>query len=78
MVGHEQLGNATGGVGIADRGQLLLLISNLPRSASEQTRAIDKTFAEVEWITIFFFIIASKARIMPFGSCSNMTFTNSR
>lgn len=35
---------------------VLLLITNLPRSASEQTKAVDKTFAEVEWITIFFFI----------------------
>jgi Na+/H+ antiporter NhaD/arsenite permease-like protein len=35
---------------------MLLLLSNLPRSASEQTEAIDGIFAEVEWITIFFFI----------------------
>lgn len=35
---------------------LLLFITNLPRSAAEQTKAVDKIFAEVEWITIFFFI----------------------
>jgi Na+/H+ antiporter NhaD/arsenite permease-like protein len=35
---------------------VLLLITNLPRKPSDQTKAIDKTFAEVEWITIFFFI----------------------
>ena len=35
---------------------LLLLLTNLPRKASDQTKALDKTFAEVEWITIFFFI----------------------
>lgn len=35
---------------------MLLLLSNLPRSASEQTEEIDAVFAQVEWITIFFFI----------------------
>jgi len=35
---------------------MLLLLSNLPRSASEQTEEIDSIFAQVEWITIFFFI----------------------
>ncbi len=35
---------------------LLLLISNLPRSASQQSKAMERTFAEVEWVTIFFFI----------------------
>jgi Na+/H+ antiporter NhaD/arsenite permease-like protein len=35
---------------------LLLLISNLPRSPSDQSKAIEHTFSQVEWITIFFFI----------------------
>lgn len=35
---------------------MLLLITNLPRKASEQSKAVDRTLADVEWITIFFFI----------------------
>jgi len=35
---------------------LLLLISNLPGSASQQSKAVGNIFSEVEWITIFFFI----------------------
>jgi Na+/H+ antiporter NhaD/arsenite permease-like protein len=35
---------------------LLLLLTNLPRSPAEQTEEIDSIFAQVEWITIFFFI----------------------
>ncbi len=35
---------------------LLLLLANLPRSPSEQSEELDGTFAQVEWITIFFFI----------------------
>ncbi|MCU0837872.1 MAG: ArsB/NhaD family transporter [Rhodospirillales bacterium] len=34
----------------------LLLLSCLGRSADEQTKTVAKTFEEVEWITIFFFI----------------------
>lgn len=35
---------------------LLLLLANLPRSPGEQSKEVHRTFAEVEWITIFFFI----------------------
>ncbi len=35
---------------------LLLLLSNLSNSAEEQSEDVHKTFAEVEWITIFFFV----------------------
>jgi len=35
---------------------LLLLITNFPRKASEQSKEVDRTLADVEWITIFFFI----------------------
>ncbi|MDX1345470.1 MAG: ArsB/NhaD family transporter [Sedimenticolaceae bacterium] len=35
---------------------LLLLITNIPRKASEQSKEVDRTLADVEWITIFFFI----------------------
>ena len=35
---------------------LLLLLDNLPRGTGEQNRAVEQTFAEVEWQTIFFFI----------------------
>jgi Na+/H+ antiporter NhaD/arsenite permease-like protein len=35
---------------------LLLLLHNLPRGITEQSRSTHKTFGEVEWITIFFFI----------------------
>jgi Na+/H+ antiporter NhaD/arsenite permease-like protein len=35
---------------------LLLLLDNLPRSPGEQNRVVEKTFAEIEWQTIFFFI----------------------
>ena len=35
---------------------LLLLLDNLPRSASEQNKVVEQTFAEIEWQTIFFFI----------------------
>jgi Na+/H+ antiporter NhaD/arsenite permease-like protein len=35
---------------------LLLLVTNLPRKPSEQSKAVDKTLADVEWMTIFFFI----------------------
>ncbi len=34
----------------------LLLLSCLGRTADEQTKTVAKTFEEVEWITIFFFI----------------------
>ncbi|MGD9392186.1 MAG: sodium:proton antiporter, partial [Chromatiales bacterium] len=33
---------------------LLLLVTNLPRKPSEQSKAVDKTLADVEWMTIFF------------------------
>lgn len=35
---------------------LLLILDNLPRSAEQQSKACEKAFCEVEWITIFFFI----------------------
>lgn len=35
---------------------LLLLISSLPGSASLQSKAVENSFTEVEWVTIFFFI----------------------
>ena len=35
---------------------LLLLLSNLQNNAEEQSETVNKTFAKVEWITIFFFI----------------------
>lgn len=35
---------------------LLLLLSNLKSSAEEQSEKVHKTFGEVEWVTIFFFI----------------------
>jgi Na+/H+ antiporter NhaD/arsenite permease-like protein len=35
---------------------LLLLLDNLPRSAGEQNKVVEQTFAEIEWQTIFFFI----------------------
>lgn len=34
----------------------LLLLTCIGRSANEQTKTVTKTFEEVEWITIFFFI----------------------
>ena len=35
---------------------LLLLISSLPRSATEQSQHLEHVFSRVEWITIFFFM----------------------
>lgn len=35
---------------------LLLLITNIGTSAEDQSKDVHKSFAEVEWITIFFFI----------------------
>jgi Na+/H+ antiporter NhaD/arsenite permease-like protein len=35
---------------------LLLLLHNLPKRITEQSQQVHKTFGEVEWITIFFFI----------------------
>jgi Na+/H+ antiporter NhaD/arsenite permease-like protein len=35
---------------------LLLLLDNVPRSADKQSASVHKSFCEVEWITIFFFI----------------------
>jgi Na+/H+ antiporter NhaD/arsenite permease-like protein len=35
---------------------LLLTLTNLPRSASEQSENVHKTFCEIEWTTLFFFI----------------------
>lgn len=35
---------------------LLLTLDNLPRDADAQSKAVEKAFWEVEWITIFFFI----------------------
>ncbi|MCP5351834.1 MAG: ArsB/NhaD family transporter [Chromatiales bacterium] len=35
---------------------LLLLMTNWPRKAEAQTHALEKTFADVEWITLFFFM----------------------
>jgi len=50
QIGHEPATIAMFG------GALLLLLSNLPRSPSEQSAEIEKIFSQVEWITIFFFI----------------------
>ncbi len=35
---------------------LLLLLSNLPNNAEEQSENVHHTFGEVEWVTIFFFV----------------------
>jgi Na+/H+ antiporter NhaD/arsenite permease-like protein len=35
---------------------LLLLLDNLSRKTGDQSRSVHATFAEVEWVTIFFFI----------------------
>jgi Na+/H+ antiporter NhaD/arsenite permease-like protein len=35
---------------------LLLILDNLPRHADEQSKQVHRSFCEVEWITIFFFI----------------------
>jgi Na+/H+ antiporter NhaD/arsenite permease-like protein len=35
---------------------LLLLLDNWPRPAEAQSEAVHRTFAEVEWVTIFFFV----------------------
>lgn len=35
---------------------LLLILNNLPRNAHEQSENVHKSFCEVEWTTIFFFI----------------------
>jgi Na+/H+ antiporter NhaD/arsenite permease-like protein len=35
---------------------LLLLLDNLPRKTEDQSRSVHATFAEVEWVTIFFFL----------------------
>ena len=35
---------------------LLLLLSNLNNDATEQSENVHKTFGEVEWVTIFFFV----------------------
>src|SRR5258708_417081 len=35
---------------------LLLLLDNWPRPAEAQSDAVHRTFAEVEWVTIFFFV----------------------
>lgn len=35
---------------------VLLLVSNLGRDAEEQTEDVHKSFGEVEWVTIFFFV----------------------
>jgi Na+/H+ antiporter NhaD/arsenite permease-like protein len=35
---------------------LLLLLENLPQSAEQQSKNVHSAFAEVEWVTIFFFV----------------------
>jgi len=35
---------------------LLLILNNLPLNAEEQSKTVHKSFCEVEWVTIFFFI----------------------
>jgi Na+/H+ antiporter NhaD/arsenite permease-like protein len=35
---------------------LLLVLDNLPRNIDEQSETVQKSFAEVEWVTIFFFM----------------------
>ena len=35
---------------------LLLVLNNFPLNSKEQSKTVHKTFCEVEWITIFFFI----------------------
>ncbi|RDH86638.1 MAG: hypothetical protein DIZ78_06960 [endosymbiont of Escarpia spicata] len=35
---------------------VLLILTNLPKDPSEQSKRVHKAFCEVEWITIFFFI----------------------
>ncbi len=35
---------------------LLLVLTNLPKSAEEQSKGVHRSFCEVEWTTLFFFI----------------------
>jgi Na+/H+ antiporter NhaD/arsenite permease-like protein len=35
---------------------LLLVLNNFPLNSKEQSKTVQKTFCEVEWVTIFFFI----------------------
>ena len=35
---------------------LLLVLDNLPRNIDEQSETVNKSFSEVEWVTIFFFM----------------------
>jgi Na+/H+ antiporter NhaD/arsenite permease-like protein len=51
----EPLGFGPGATAIAGAA-LLLLLDNWRRPAQEQARRVEANFAEVEWITIFFFV----------------------
>jgi Na+/H+ antiporter NhaD/arsenite permease-like protein len=51
----ERLGFKPGATAIAGA-TLLLLLDNWRRPGAEQSRRVQASFAEVEWITIFFFV----------------------
>ena len=51
----DRLGFGPGATAIAGAA-LLLLLDNWHRPAQEQARRVEGSFAEVEWITIFFFV----------------------
>jgi Na+/H+ antiporter NhaD/arsenite permease-like protein len=51
----RQIGMAPGSIALSGAA-LLLLLDNWDRDAEGQTHQVHQTFAEVEWVTIFFFI----------------------
>ena len=55
FVSSRYIGLEAGAIGMAGAA-LLLLLDNVGKSAEHQTENVTKTFGEVEWITIFFFI----------------------
>ena len=55
FVSSRFIGLEAGAIGMAGAA-ILMLLDNVGRSAEHQTENITKVFAEVEWITIFFFI----------------------
>src|SRR5512134_3504923 len=55
FVSSRYIGLEAGAIGMAGAA-LLMLLDNVGKSAEHQTENVTKTFGEVEWITIFFFI----------------------
>jgi Na+/H+ antiporter NhaD/arsenite permease-like protein len=55
FVASRYIGLEAGAIGMAGAA-LLMLLDNVGKSAEHQTENVTKTFGEVEWITIFFFI----------------------